>query len=234
MDSAESAGDSAGRAASERMMEGEGSRRSGEAYRSPRTGPFPGESFPGDPDDAPSNDAVCCKNGDLDTCPPSARPLSPALPFPGAAGFRDGDAPFDVRMSSVRDGFLGVDPAFTTFRVPDTLRALPVETLRPWLILGLDPDAPRDGEADLKIELLTRLPCRTCLKLELVRRGPSVAVVVRAGEPETDAASPAGRFVLSGAHPLVEVEMMLARSLSSNRRDAEGDGTGERTLLMWA
>lgn len=110
---------------------------------------------------------------------------------------------------------------------------MPVETFLPALIpsaiFGLEPEDPREGEADLKIELLTRLLCRTCLKLELVRLGPSDAGV-RAGEPERDEASVEGRLVFSGAHPFVDVEMMDARSLSSNRRAVDGDEVGENTL----
>lgn len=267
MDSASrsAAGDSAavvaGWTASERMMDGEdlsAARRSGEGYRSPRTFAFAGDVvvIPGEPDDGdagvkdPSNDAVCWRNGERETYPPSARPVRPVEPLAaGFVGLREGEAPLDVRRSSVRDGLRGVEPALTVFLVPDTLRvpvddafrawedALPVDTLRPWLIRGLDPDDPSEGEPDLKIELLTRLLCRTCLKLELVRLGPSSpVVVVRAGDPAPDAEGGArtddGRFVFNGAHPFVEVEMMLARSLSSNRRAVEGDETGERTLLM--
>lgn len=110
---------------------------------------------------------------------------------------------------------------------------MPVEAFLPALIpspiFGLGPEGPREGEADLKIELLTRLLCRTCLKLELVLLGPSDACV-RAGEPESEEASVEGRVVFNGAHPFVDVEMIDARSLSSNRRAVEGDEVGEKTL----
>ena len=82
---------------------------------------------------------------------------------------------------------------------------------------------------DLKIELLTRLLPRTCLKLELVRLGPDEMAGdgcgCGCGELRIDP-----RFeVFKGAHPFVELLMMLARSLSSKRLDAEGDAWGDRT-----
>lgn len=85
---------------------------------------------------------------------------------------------------------------------------------------------------DLKIELLTRLLPRTCLKLELVRLGPDEVAVdgcgCGCGEPRIDP-----RFeVFKGAHPFVELLMMLARSLSSKRREVDGDAEGDRTRSM--
>lgn len=88
---------------------------------------FAGEDFPGDPEEAgvkdPSNDAVCCKNGERETYPSDARLERPVDPLP-VVGFLEGepDTPLDVRRSSVNEGLRGVDPALMTFRVPDTFR----------------------------------------------------------------------------------------------------------------
>jgi hypothetical protein len=111
----------------------------------------------------------------------------------------EGVTPFDVRRSSVRDALRGVDPALTTFFVdPETFLPplddpaetfrlpdddVPPEVLRfderpiPSPILAAGELCVADGEpvdvlGDLKIELLTRLLWRTCLKLELVLLGP--------------------------------------------------------------
>jgi hypothetical protein len=105
-----------------RLMEGE-SKCSARAIAASL---FAGELFPGDPEEAGvklSNDAVCCKNGERETYPSEARLERPVDPL-SVAGFREGepDAPLDVRRSSVNDGLRGVDPALTTFRVPDTFR----------------------------------------------------------------------------------------------------------------
>ena len=196
----------------------------------------------------PSN-SIRWRNGDRETYPSFAR-----LPI---RFFADGDpspvdadadeaTPFEVRRSSVSDTFRGVDPALIVFLdPPDTFRpplAVDPETLRallPELFLPVTPPTGRPSGGlcamvgdDLKIELLTRLLPRTCLKLELVRLGPDEMTVEGCGggcgEPNIDP-----RFeVFKGAHPLVELLMMLARSLSSKRRDVEGDAEGERTLSM--
>lgn len=134
------------------------------------------------------SNSIRWRNGDRETYPSSAR-------FP-TRFFADGDpsavdadddegTPFEVRRSSVNDAFRGVEPARTVFLdPPDTLRAgttVDPETLRvlpPELFLPVPPTGlPRGGLCvmvgdDLKMELLTRLFPRTCLKLELVLLGP--------------------------------------------------------------
>jgi hypothetical protein len=135
------------------------------------------------------------RKGERETYPSSARLPTRFLAEgdPSAVDAEEG-TPFEVRKSSVNDAFRGVEPALTTFLdPPDTFRpgtAVDPETLRallPELFLPAPPTGrPRGGLAvmvgdDLKIELLTRLFPRTCLKLELVRLGPSDAVTVVAG-----------------------------------------------------
>jgi hypothetical protein len=148
-------------------------------------------------DETGRSESMRWRKGERETYPSSAR-------FP-TRFFADGDpsavdadedegTPFEVRKSSVNDAFRGVEPALTTFLdPPETFRpgaTVDPETLRallPELFLPAPPTGrPRGGLAvmvgdDLKIELLTRLFPRTCLKLELVRLGPSDAVTVVAG-----------------------------------------------------